>query len=198
MAAPWAMRGQAIVSWRGRALVIAERIDASPAGPFISLGFARITRVGLRPGIRYVAAVVDNHDWLATSRRNWGFPGEVGTLSWAVVGDESVVMWHERGLEVRAKVRGNRVPWLVPGRFLQHRADGPVVVPTRTRGHARRADVDVTVPEGDELGSYAGSQRGLVVNGLAVQLRTARRPAGHLWSSRAPAAAPETASFRRG
>ena len=195
--APWSLRGEAIVAFcGGRDVVIGERFDASPVGPYLSLGIARIGRHGLRPGLRFSTMVVDNHDRLSAGRRNWGLPGEMGTLSWATVGDETVLMWHERGVEVRARARGNGFPLYTPLRLLQHRADGPVVVPSRVRGRFRLASVDVVMP-GDEpdLARLGGTHRGLAISGLAAQMRPARVAVGHLWSGRAPASSPDVATY---
>ncbi|MBA3653041.1 MAG: hypothetical protein H0W70_02480 [Actinobacteria bacterium] len=195
--APWALRGEAVAAWCGdRVVLVAERYVASPVGPYVSLGVARIARVGLRLGLRFSTMVVDNHDRLVAGRRNWGLPGEMGTLSWATVGDETAVVWHERGVELRAVAPGRRFPLVAPVRLLQHRGDGPVVVPTRLRGKARRAAVDVVVPSDDELASLAGEHRGVVITGVAVQLRPARVPAGQMWSARAPSPSPDTAMVR--
>ncbi len=195
--APWSLRGEAVVGFcRGGTVVLAERYEASPAGPYLAFGVARITRVGLRLGLQFSTMVVDNHERLAAGRRNWGLPGELGTLSWATVGDESALVWHERGIEVRGVARGRGFRLFAPGRLLQRRADGPVVVPTRTRGRARWATVDVAVADGDELSGVAGSHRGLVITGMAMELRAARLPAGRIWSSRAPSTAADPALFR--
>jgi hypothetical protein len=196
--APWALRGEAVFAFcGGRMVLVAERYETSPVGPYVALGVARITRLGLRPGLSFTTMVVDNHNRLAAGRRNWGFPGELGTLSWATVADESVLVWHERNIEVHGLARGRVFPLLAPGRLLQHRADGPVVVPLRMTGRARRADVEVRVPDDDELAALAGEHQGLVVKGLSTRLRPARVPAGSVWSARAPAAAPESAMVQR-
>ena len=200
--APWSIRGEAVVALcpRGR-VVIAERYDASPVGPYVSLGVARVARVGLRIGLTFSRMVVNNHDRLAAGRRNWGMPGELGALSWATVADETVVLWHEAEVELRAVARGSGSRLWIPARLLQHRADGPVVVPMRMRGRARWATVSLSAPvDDDDLGPLAGSHRGFVVSGMAVQLRVARRPAGRVWSSLAPSAPagePESAMVRR-
>jgi hypothetical protein len=193
--APWTLRGEAIVAVRRRTVVLAERYVASPVGPYLALGVGRISRVGLRPGVTFSLMVVDNHERLAAGRRNWGLPGEIGTLSWATVGDESALVWHERGVEVRGRAFGRTFPLLAPGRLLQHRGDGPVVVPTRMRGRARRARVEIAVATDDSLAFLNGEHGGLVISGVTTKMQPARVPAGHLWSSRAPAAAPDVATF---
>jgi hypothetical protein len=197
--APWSLRGEAVVGFCGRrTVVVAERYVASPVGPYLAFGVARVSRVGLRPGLRFTTMVLNNHERLVAGRRNWGLPGEMGTLSWATVNDESVLVWHEGGVEVRGRASSRAFPLLAPGRLVQHRADGDVVVPTRMRGSVRRARVDVSVPDGNDadLGVVAGEHGGLMITGLAVKLRPARVPAGRLWSARAPAAAPDAALFR--
>jgi hypothetical protein len=81
-------------------------------------------------------------------------------------------------------------------RLLQHRADGPVVVPTRVRGRFRRADVEVVAPAGDEqLAHLAGARSGLVITGLAAQMRPARVAVGHFWSGRAASPSPDVATY---
>ena len=196
---PWALRGEAVVAFCGGAIVVlAERYEASPVGPYLSFGVARIARVGMRIGLQFSTMVVDNHERLGAGRRNWGLPGEMGNLSWATVGDETVLVWHERGIEVHGvAARSRGFPLYAPMRLLQHRADGPVVVPSRMRGRFRRAAVDVVVaPDDEDFRALAGPHRGLIITGMAVQLRAARHPAGHLWSGRAPASAPDVATFK--
>jgi hypothetical protein len=197
--APWSLRGEAVVAFcGGRTVMIGERYDASPVGPFLMLGVARMSRVGLRIGLRFSTMVVNNHDRLAAGRRNWGMPGELGTLSWASAAGETVLVWHERNIELRARPRGRGFPLYAPGRLVQRRADGPVVVPTRVRGRARSADAEVIVPDEDERAPLAGRRRAVVITGMAMKLLVARRPAGSLWSALAPSPAePDTAIFGR-
>ncbi len=195
--APWSLRGETVVAFcGGRMIALAERYDASPVGPYLSFGVAHVARVGLRIGLRFSTMVVDNHDRLSAGRRNWGLPGEMGTLNWATVGDESVLVWHERGIEVRGRATGVGFPLYAPLRLLQHRADGPVVVPSRMRGRVKKAAVDVVVPAEDEdFRSLSGPHRGLVITGMAAQLRPARVAVGHLWSGQAPSPSPDVATF---
>ncbi len=130
--APWALRGEAVVAWcGGRSIVVATRYVTSPVGPYLALGVARVGRIGLRPGLRFTTMVVDNHDRLTVGRRNWGFPGEIGTLTWATVGDESVLVWHERGIEVRGRAHGIAVS--------THRARPLVAAPRRWTGRGADA-----------------------------------------------------------
>jgi hypothetical protein len=174
-------------------VVVAERYDTSPVGPHLALGVAKVSRVGLRVGLTFTRMVVNNHDRLAAGRRNWGMPGELGTLSWGAVADEWVLVWHERNLEVRGEARGRGSRLWMPGRLLQHRADGAVVVPTRLRGRARFATVRVAVPDAgdDEWARVDGEHRGVMVSGAAFELRVARRPAGRVWSALAPSPSAE-------
>src|SRR5205807_2474810 len=108
-------------------------------------------------------------------------------------GDERELRWVERGIAVRARPGGPSFPLLVPFRNLQRRADGPVVIPTRLRGKAHRAKVDVTVGENDPLVWLAGRHRGLFVAGAHFVLDPARLPAGLASTLRAPLTAPEPA-----
>jgi hypothetical protein len=179
----------------GPGFVSAERFDASPVGPYMALSIGRPARLGLRPGMALSTMIVDVHERLTAGRHNWGFPGELGTLTWGHVADETALVWHERSIEVRAVARGATFPLFAPSRLLQRRADGHVVVPARMRGRARFARVDISVPADDPLAPLAGTHTGVVVAGMAVTLLPARQPAGLMWSARAPAGAAEPAAM---
>jgi hypothetical protein len=185
-----------VVAWArpGRTVILAERFNASPVGPYSALSVGRLTRVGLRIGVCFTAAVLDNHDALMAGRRNWGFPGELGTLTWGAFADETVVVWHERDVTVRGVARGRRWPLAMAGHGLQRRGDGQVVVPARLRGFVRRAAVSVEVPADDEWAPLAGTHNGVMGTGVSVRLLPARLPAGLVWTSLAPARAPEIAN----
>src|SRR5947207_8235757 len=85
------------------------------------------------------------------------------------------------------------LPLVLPMRSLKRRADGPVVVPGRLRGVARLGTVDVAVPAGDPLVALAGYHHGVLMDGMRLLLRPARRPAGLVSTLRAPLRAAEPA-----
>jgi hypothetical protein len=82
---------------------------------------------------------------------------------------------------------------LVPVRSLQHRADGPVVVPGRLRGIAHAGSVSFQTFPGDELAPLAGEHLGVVVSSMRFVVHPARHPTGLMASLRAPLRAPEPA-----
>lgn len=214
--APWRLRGEAVIATArgsgdrrrrssyealpaglaplgGPTVIVLERYEDSPAGPFVALSVGRPARIGLRPGICFTVMAVDNHDRLTAGRLNWGFPGEIGTLTWdASSGDRTVVRWVERGLSVEVwQHRRLVVPGVVPVRALQRRADGPVVVPTRYWGRLHPARISVVVPDDDPLQPVSGEHGGIWVKGLRGVVRPARHPRGLLSSLPAPSTAPE-------
>lgn len=215
--APWMLRGEAIVvAVRRRSLdvaavgaavgeipaglgrmpgpivVLAERFDHSPVGPYISLAFGQPARLGLRPGICFTRMVVNNADRRTAGRLNWGFPGEIGAITWASDADGAVVRWEEGDIELRCTRRSRAgVPMLLPLRSLQHRADGPVVVPARMWGRVHLARTEVAATEGDPLAVLAGTHASVWMAGVRTVVRPARHPAGRLSSLQAPLRAPE-------
>jgi hypothetical protein len=211
--APWALRGEIVVAWvGGRGLpgvrgtvslpnevrplpgpwvVVATRYTASPIGPYLELSLGVPARLGLRPGYCVASMVVSEAAAKVGSRLNWGFPAEVGRLTWSADGDERVLRWEECGIEVRGVARGPRLPVLVPTRAVQHRADGPVVVPRRVGGLLRLARVTVSAPSVEdglpsEWSTVAGSHRGVVVSAARMLMRPSRHPSGLLSTFRAP------------
>lgn len=163
-------------------------------GPYTELAVAEPARLGLRPGFCVVTMVVSSADSRVAGVVNWGFPKEVGSLTWAPAGEGAELWWHEREIAVRSQPHGRRGVWAwVPLRNLQRRGDGPVVVPSRLRGRIRRAHVTVDVPAADPLAAYAGRHRGVHVRGLRFVVDPARHPAGLASTLRAPLQAPEPA-----
>src|SRR5438270_2715002 len=146
--APWTLRGELIValSWRRRQLglpselpgelrplpgptvLVGERVTDSPVGPHVGLLVAEPARIGLRPGWCVTMAVTTCADGRVASHLNWGVPAELGVLRWSADGDDRELWWEERGLVVRARAARRGLPFLVPYRALQRRADGPVVI----------------------------------------------------------------------
>src|SRR4051812_42511057 len=120
--APWALVGEclvALVSGRARprspgglpvgvsrlpgpALVVAMRYTDSPVGPFLELAVAEPARLGLRPGLCVTTSVVSASPARVGGRLGWGFPRELGRLTWGRDGDGASLRWEDRGLEVRA------------------------------------------------------------------------------------------------
>src|SRR5438105_9936483 len=143
--APWKLLGECIVGLArrprrsgvppdlrplpGPAVVVAARYQESPVGPYSELAVCEPARLGLRPGLCATTIVVDSADARVGGRLNWGYPKELGTLVWDTDGDERELRWVERGIVVRGWRGGPVLPLLIPLRNLQHRADGPVIVP---------------------------------------------------------------------
>lgn len=217
MHAPWMLRGEAIiVAVRRRSIgaaaftaavgeipaglaripgpivVVAERFDHSPVGPYISLAFGQPARLGLRPGLCFTRMVVNNADRRTVGRLNWGFPGEVGVITWTSDADVAVVRWEEGDIELRCPRRSRAgVPMLLPLRSLQHRADGPVVVPVRMWGRLHAARTEVVATAGDPLAVLSGTHGSVWMAGVRTVIHPARHPAGRLSSLQAPLRAPE-------
>jgi hypothetical protein len=208
--APWALQGESLVALArcrtqlgplpgdlgrvpGPALVVANRYTDSPVGPYLELAIGRLARLGARPGWCFTTMVVDNADARKGGQLNWGFPKELGKLLWRQDGDERELRWVDRDLCVRGIPSRFALPFLVPMRSLQHRADGPVVVPARLRGRARPASITVYAPQDDPLAGLGGTHRGLHVSSMKFVVRPARRPVGIASTLLAPLRAPEPA-----
>lgn len=214
--APWTLRGEAVLTmvrgWRadggpgalgpvpaglrplpGPAVVLVERFAESPAGPFVALSVGRPARLGLRPGVCFTLMVVNQHDRLVAGRLNWGYPGEMGELTWEVTAEGgAVVRWPERDVVIEVERRSKpAIPGVLPIRTLQRRADGPVVVPARFWGRLQRASAHISTAGSDPLGAVAGEHAAVWVEGLRCSLRPARHPRGLLSSLPAPLRAPE-------
>jgi hypothetical protein len=189
---------EGLQSMPGPALVIGVRYTASPVGPFLELAVAVPARLGLRPGLFVVAQAVSEPAVKVGLRCNWGFPAEVGRLSWGVDGSERVVRWEDRGIELRAAPYGPRLPVVAGVRSVQRRGDGPVVVPRRLLTIARVARTSLDVPAEDTLGWLAGRHGGVVLASARVVMRPARHPLGILSSFRAPLRAAEPGLSYRG
>lgn len=177
----------------GPVLVVAACYRGSPVGPYLELGVGEPARLGARLGWCFTTMVVDSPASRVGGRASWGFPKELGTLSWHRDGDVRELRWEERGVVVRGVASRVRVPALVPVRALQRRADGPVVVPGRLRGLARVARVSVSAPPDDAFSTLTGRHVGLVVDSMRFVVRPARHPFGLTSTLRAPLHAPEPA-----
>src|SRR5205823_665885 len=171
----------------GPAIVAAVHYTASPVGPFLELAVLEPVRLGLRPGLCVTTSVVSVPAARAGGRLGWGFPRQLGRLTWSADADVRCLRWDDRGIEVQGRPARGSLPVLLPVRSLQRRGDGPVVVPGRFRGMAHGARLEMIVPDDDPLAAMAGRHRGFVLGGLRLLLRPARRPTGLLSSLRAPA-----------
>ncbi|MCU1485703.1 MAG: hypothetical protein JWN67_2449 [Actinomycetia bacterium] len=208
--APWALQGESLVALArcptstgplpagmrrlpGPALVVANRYTDSPVGAYLELAVGCPARLGIRPGWCFTTMVVDNADARKGGQLNWGFPKELGKLLWVQDGDERELRWVDRDLCVRGVPGRFVLPFLVPMRSLQHRADGPVVVPARLRGRARPASVTVYAPQDDPLAGLAGTHRGVHIASMKFVVRPARHPVGFASTLLAPLRAPEPA-----
>ncbi len=177
----------------GPCTVTAARYDDSPVGPYRELAVAQPAHLGARPGMCITTMAVTSVDARLGGRVNWGFPKELGTLVWLDEGDGRVLRWEEREIVVRATPIGPPLPVFIPLRALQRRADGPVSILGHARGRGRVARVEITVPSDDPLAPLAGRHRGLIVAGMRLVVRHARRPVGLTATLRAPLRAPEPA-----
>ena len=177
----------------GPCLVAALRYSGSPVGSYMELVVGQPARLGLRPGWCITTMVVDSSESRVGGRLNWGFPKELGHLTWSTDGPDRELRWTDRDIVVRGRVGRLPLPFLVPVRTLQRRGDGPVVVPGRLRGLASLTPVHIEVPAADPMASLAGRHPGLHVAGLRLIIHPARQPVGVRSTLRAPLRAPEPA-----
>ena len=175
----------------GPSLVVAVCYTGSPVGPYLELAVGEPARLGARPGWCITTMVVDSQESRMDGRLNWGYPKELGSLTWRADGDERSLHWTEGDVTVSGRATGARLPFLVPVRSLQRRADGPVVVPGRLRGRASLTGVTISVGARPALDALGGTHPGLHVAGMRFLVRPARQPAGWASSFRAPLRAPE-------
>jgi hypothetical protein len=183
----------------GPLLVVAERFADSPVGPFSVLSVGVPVRLGARPAWHYCISVVSTSDARRAGRSFWGFPHQLGTLTWATEGDTVSVRWEEQEMRIEAHRARRPLPFLLPVRSAQVRSDGPVIVPEWMRGMARRATVTIASSDSGPAAFLAGTHQGLRVSGLHVRRSPARVPAGMFSSLRAPLRSPEpgVAGMRR-
>lgn len=176
----------------GPTLLLAERYDESPIGPFISVSIAEPARVGLRPGYFFGIAGVNSAHVRRANCAYWGMPATLGAITWDVSGERHTVRWPERGVVVHATASKRALPFLLPGRSVQVRQDGPVLISSRIRSSlTRKCNATVEVPEDDPCATLAGEHRGFLLHGAAIRRGPARHPIGLLSSLRAPLRAPE-------
>lgn len=207
--APWVLGGESLVAvvrprrrrslaplpygigrLPGPVLVVGCCYTGSPVGPYLELSVLQPARLGLRPGWCTTTMVVDSAEARMGGRLNWGFPKELGSLTWHTDGPERELRWAERNLVLRGRPGRLWLPFLAPVRSLQRRDDGPVVVPGRLRGRARMASVALTVPSEDPLAPLAGSWPGATVSSMRFLVKPARHPVGVASSLLAPLRAP--------
>jgi len=178
------------VAWRGRnvsrlpngieptlgpLLIVAASYATSPVGPYLELAVGQPARLGARFGSCVTTMIVDSAAPRDAGRRHWGFPKELGSLSWSVDGEDRTLRWEERGLVIRSHPIGPSLPAFVPYVSLQQRADGPVSVSGRLRGRARLSRVELSVPAGDPLAVLDGRYSGAMVAEAKVTMSQARR-----------------------
>lgn len=102
-------------------------------------------------------------------------PGtEPAALKWFAQDRLREVHWEEDGLRVWAGIGRRSVPARVPGWLLGERGRGRPSLPTRTF----LAQVEVVVPEGSQLATFAGRRHGLLFSTarLATDPPRLRRP----------------------
>ena len=172
-------------------MVTASRFTESPVGPYLQLAVAVPARLGGRLGWCVTHLVVDHQDARTGARLNWGFPAELGTLRWNEDGPMRELRWEDRELVVRGIGRGPKVPMAVPHRELQHRGDGPVMVPDRLLGLFRFGTIRIEGFAGNDLSALTGRHLGTLVAGANRVVREARTPVGLIAPLRAPAGVTE-------
>ncbi|MDP9070902.1 MAG: acetoacetate decarboxylase family protein [Actinomycetota bacterium] len=189
--APWDLQGECLVAvvrrpaaaaglpaglqpLPGWCVLVAARYARSPVGPYLELALCQPARAGGRAGLCVTTMVVDSPESRLGGRSNWGFPKELGKLSWTAEEGQRSLRWDDRGLEVRGPTSGLAVPVWAPVRALQRRDDGPVVVPGRLQGSARPGLVTVEVPADDALAPMGGTRAGAFVSGLRLVVEPAR------------------------
>ena len=158
----------------GLVLIVAARYATSPVGPYLELVVSEPVRLGARIGTCATVMVVNSVGSLEAGRANWGFPKEMGTLSWSVEGKDVSLHWEERALVVRGRPIGNNFPALVPFRSLQVREDRPVRFGGFAKGRGRFCRVEVDADPGDPLMCLAGRHRGIHLTAGTVRMNAAR------------------------
>jgi hypothetical protein len=208
--APWALTGESLVALvacpppgelpagvariPGPVLVVAARYASSPVGPYCELAVGEPARLGPRPGWAFTTMAVDVAEARLGGRLNWGFPKELATLEWSVVGDQRRLRWSERDVVVTGVPTRAPVPFLMSLRALQRRNDGPVVVPAVMRGLGHFARITVEAPDDDPLAPLARRGHvGVHVASLRLTVNPARHPIGVASTLLAPLRAPEPA-----
>ena len=184
--APWSLSGECLVTLvrrpdragaagparvrllPGWVVIVAASYDASPVGGYRELAVGQPARFGRHVGLCVTTMVVDSPESRRGGRDNWGFPKELGALTWHGEGGERSLRWEERGLVVRGRPTGPAVPVMVPVRAVQELGDTPVVVPGRLRAAARPARVTLEAPADDALGPLAGARPGCFLSGLRL------------------------------
>jgi hypothetical protein len=184
----------------GPRIVIAACYDDSPVGPYLEFAVAVPARAGARPGMCVETMAVTTAEARVGGRTNWGFPKELGTLTWSAVGAERTLRWEEREIVVTGAPGGPPIPTLVPLWAVQRRSDGLVSIGARLRGLARLASVEISVPADDPLAGLSGGHRGAVVSGAHLVMSKARLHEKSPVAERAPrgAAEPALSSPHRG
>src|SRR4051794_14985608 len=104
MYAPWELTGESVAAlvrcrdalgpmpvgirrMPGPVLVVGVQYRGSPVGPYLELGIGEPARLGARLGWCFTTMVVSSPESRIDGRANWGFPKELGTLTWDRDGD---------------------------------------------------------------------------------------------------------------
>ena len=153
---PWRLEGEAVVAFgRGgrttgprqcgaQSVIIAVDYAASPVGRYVELALAEPARHRARLGLSVTTMLVSSAASEAAGRRHWGFPKELGRLSWTVDGQVRVLEWEDGGVRVGATPHTRpSVPVFVPLQALQHRGEEAVAVPGHLRARASLARITV-------------------------------------------------------
>jgi hypothetical protein len=156
-------------------LIVAARYTTSPVGPYLEIAVTEPVRLGLSFGTCATVMIVNSVGSCDAGRADWGFPKEIGTLSWSSQGEEVSLRCEERGVVVSGRPVGRSFPAVVPFRSLQTRADGPVRFGGSATGRARFCRMEVDVAPGDPLALLAGRHPAIHLTAGRVRTDAARR-----------------------
>ncbi len=176
----------------GPALILLERYETSPAGPFISVSVGEPARLGVRPGYFFGLVSVSSAHARRAQQSYWGMPASVSAISWDVQGTTHRVEVRGGGMQVEAAVSDRAIPLMFPGRSLQVRQDGPIIISSRIRSSiAHRCRGELSFDGEHSCVGLRGEHGGFHLAGASVRRGPARHPLGVLSSFQAPLRAPE-------
>lgn len=132
-------------------------------------------RLGVHFATCATLMVVNSVGSCEAGRAYWGFPKEMGTLSWSRQGEDVSLRWEERAFVVGGSPMGPSFPALVPFRSLQTRDDGVVRFGGLATGRGRLCSVEVHVDSGDPLAGVTGRHPGIYLAPGRVRMDAARR-----------------------
>ncbi|HEY0398865.1 MAG TPA: hypothetical protein VGF00_10780 [Acidimicrobiia bacterium] len=166
--------GEALVLWaragRHPIFLAALHHTASPFGPFVEIVAGELrSRPGLRPRLRQTTLAVSGGPARATG-------AEPAVLKWWADEPLRECHWEERDFRLRAEVKREAVPAIVPSDLLHPGWAGAEAEPARRLpARVQLARIDVEVPaDDDQLGRFGGRRPGFLVS-------TASQIGGEAW-----------------